>query len=138
MHPPSSSFVSYPFSHAAATAARHQVRWSQRSPINALLSIPPERIGLNGDHDHQGLAKRVAMLLRCSAIAREVSALKVAQRGAIVTIQGRFPAQTVLHQVVAIALQADGANGVEVNGTTILSKIDVERAYQDQMSAMAS
>ncbi len=138
MHLPSSSFVSYPFSYAVATTVKPQARWPQRSPVNALLSIPPERIGLNGDHDHQGLAKRVAMLLSHSAIARDVAALRVAQRGAIVTIQGRFPNQTMLHQVVAIALQADGASGVEVNGITILSKIDVERVYLDQMPAMAS
>lgn len=52
------------------------------SPI--FRSIPPERIGLNGEYDHSGLAKRVDRSFRQQFLPEELAKLTVSQRGRVV------------------------------------------------------
>jgi hypothetical protein len=85
-------------------------------------TIPPERIGLNGEYDHSGLAKRVVVALK-EFEPEELSHLKVTQRGKVVIFMGKLSSQQVLKRMVHIAMQVDGAADVETNGVTIIDSI---------------
>ncbi|WOB43555.1 hypothetical protein HNI00_10615 [Thermoleptolyngbya oregonensis NK1-22] len=90
------------------------------SPVLPLFRrIPPERVGLCGEFDYDGLSKRVEHCFRQHCRETDLLGLRVSQRGAIVLLTGRFPNPQTKHELVALALGVDGAVGVEVNGETI-------------------
>ncbi|WP_448602941.1 phospholipid-binding protein [Thermoleptolyngbya sp.] len=90
------------------------------SPVLPLFRrIPPERIGLCGEYDYNGLSKRVEHCFRQHCCPDDLLGLRVSQRGAIVLLTGRFSSPQVKHELVALALGVDGAVGVEVNGETL-------------------
>lgn len=82
-------------------------------------SIPPERIGLNGEYDHCGLAKRVDQAFRRKFQAGALERLRVTQRGRVVVLAGQVPSQQLLEQLIATALSILGANHVETYGVTV-------------------
>lgn len=77
---------------------------------------PPERIGLNGEYDYCGLAKRVRQQLRGQL---DLQCLKVRQRGRVVLLSGPVPSPEVLHCLVKLALSVEGADAVETYGVVI-------------------
>ncbi|MGG6295510.1 BON domain-containing protein [Leptolyngbya sp. AN02str] len=83
-------------------------------------TIPPERIGLDGKYDHNGLAKRVKLAFNQQFRYGEVCNLKVRQRGAVVVLLGEAPSQKVLDQLSAVAMAVEGAAGIEFNGVSIV------------------
>ena len=85
-------------------------------PHSLFRSIPPERIGLNGEYDHSGLAKRVFQAYRMQFPAAELQDLRVTQRGRVVVLAGMLSDSELLDQLVAIALEIEGAAAVETNG----------------------
>lgn len=87
-------------------------------------SIPPERVGLHGEYDHSGLAKRVTLAFRRSFNAHEVGSVKIAQRGGVVVLTGTFKSQHLLNQLIDTAMKVEGAVGVEVNGSIILRPLN--------------
>lgn len=104
--------------------ARPSSRPSQPSTVKempyALFStIPPERIGLNGEYDHNGLLKRVLAAFRENVAIAEIEDLRVTQRGRVVILMGRLPHAQVLTQLVSIALSVDGTGDVETTGIKI-------------------
>jgi len=82
-------------------------------------AIPPERIGLNGDYDHDGLAKRVALAFRQTFEPDELENLKIAQRGAVVVLLGSISSQQFLIKLVAAVMNVNGAVDVEINGVCV-------------------
>ncbi|WP_448596842.1 hypothetical protein [Thermoleptolyngbya sp.] len=93
--------------------------WSGFSPVLPLFRrIPPERVGLCGEYDYDGLSKRVEHCFRQHCCPDDLLGVRVSQRGAIVLLTGRFSSPQVKHELVALALGVDGAVGVEVNGET--------------------
>jgi hypothetical protein len=76
-------------------------------------SIPPERVGLNGEYDHNGLAKRVVQEFHQRFSPQYLEQLRVTQRGAVVVLTGRIDSQTTLSQLVDIASNVMGACSVE-------------------------
>ncbi|NJL85751.1 MAG: BON domain-containing protein [Leptolyngbyaceae cyanobacterium SM1_1_3] len=81
-------------------------------------TIPPERIGLCGEYDHQGLAKRVQRHF-CHKFETEAAGMSVRQRGRIVILQGEAASEEVLKRLVQAAMQTEGADAVELHGVTI-------------------
>lgn len=75
-------------------------------------SIPPEKVGLDGQFDESGLAKRVAKALDDANISDNVG-LWVAQRGSTVVLKYNEDAKGVLAQAEKVAKGVDGATAVE-------------------------
>lgn len=84
---------------------------------SSLLSkIPPERVGLTGEYDHSGLAKRVLQAFQAEFSSEELDGVRVTQRGKIVVLLGSVADDHMLARLVWIALRAEGAIGVETTG----------------------
>lgn len=75
-------------------------------------SIPAEKVGIDGDFDENGLAKRVAMALDDANISDDVG-LWVAQRGSTVVLKYNQDAKSVLDKAEQTAKRVDGATAVE-------------------------
>lgn len=84
---------------AVATAAKQQ-------------SIPPEKVGLDGNFDESGLAKRVAKALDDAGISDTVG-LWVAQKGSTVVLKYNDDAKSVLARAEQVAKGVEGATAVE-------------------------
>lgn len=81
----------------------------------ATSSIPPERVGLNGEYDQSGLAKRVALAFDEDAEVADLDNVYVAQTGSTVVLKGKVPNQQALSKLVSIARSVNGATAVETN-----------------------
>lgn len=82
-------------------------------------TIPPERVGLTGEYDQSGLAKRVALAFDQDPNLDDINTLYVAQTGGTVVLKGQVPSQEILNQMVSVARSVEGATGVETNQVTI-------------------
>jgi osmotically-inducible protein OsmY len=85
----------------------------------ATESIPPERMGLNGEYDQSGLAKRVALAFDQDPDLADVDHVYVAQTGSVVVLKGQAPSQEILNQMIAVALDVNGATNVETDQVTV-------------------
>jgi len=75
-------------------------------------SIPAAKVGLDGNFDESGLAKRVAKALDDANISDDVG-LWVAQTGSTVILKYNPDAESVLAQAKQIAMGVEGATAVE-------------------------
>jgi osmotically-inducible protein OsmY len=82
-------------------------------------SVPPERMGLNGEYDESGLAKRVALAFDDDANLDDIDTLYVAQTGNTVVLKGKVPNQQLLNQMVSVARRVNGAGSVDTTQVTI-------------------
>ncbi|MBD1821518.1 phospholipid-binding protein [Cyanobacteria bacterium FACHB-DQ100] len=78
-------------------------------------TIPPERVGLNGEYDQSGLAKRVALAFDQDSQLDDINTLWVAQLGTTVVLKGSVPSQDVLNKMVSVANNVNGATAVDTN-----------------------
>ncbi|MCC5655450.1 BON domain-containing protein [Nostoc sp. XA010] len=85
----------------------------------ATQSIPPERVGLSGEYDQSGLAKRVALAFDQDPQLDDVNTLWVAQTGSTVVLKGKVPSQEILNKMVSVASSVSGATDVDTNQATI-------------------
>ncbi|MEO0769482.1 MAG: hypothetical protein AAFY72_08605, partial [Cyanobacteria bacterium J06649_4] len=56
-------------------------------PLKGFGVSPPERIGVGGEYDYNGLAKRVAHCF-AQSVSEDISQLVVRQRGCVVILTG--------------------------------------------------
>lgn len=82
-------------------------------------TIPPERMGLNGEYDYHGLAKRVCQLFQQQIGSEELRSLKVKQRGAVVILIGKVQTYALLARLVHLALSVTGTVDVEAQGVSV-------------------
>ena len=82
-------------------------------------ATPPERVGLNGEYDQSGLAKRVVQSFDNTAGLDDIETLWVAQTGGTVVFKGSVPNEEVLAQMVGIASGTNGATGVDTSQVTV-------------------
>lgn len=82
-------------------------------------AIPPERVGLNGEYDQSGLAKRVAQAFDNDATLDDIETLWVAQLGTTVVLKGKVPSQDLLAKCVSIAQGVNGASSVDTAQVSI-------------------
>lgn len=80
--------------------------------VAAQKSIPPEKVGLDGEFDESGLAKRVAKALDDANISDAVG-LWVAQTGSVVVLKYNPNAEGVLAQAKQVAMSVEGATDVK-------------------------
>jgi osmotically-inducible protein OsmY len=92
---------------------------SQSAPAASTQTIPAERIGLNGEYDQSGLAKRVAQAFDANPEVADIETVYVAQLGSTVVLKGTVPDQETVNKLVTIAKGIKGATGVETNQVTI-------------------
>ncbi len=92
---------------------------SQSAKISLFQTIPPERMGLQGEYDHQGLAKRVQLAFQQNCSGEQISHLRIGQRGAVVVIVGTVTSQRLLIKLVNLAMATPGAGDVEINGVSV-------------------
>ena len=74
--------------------------------------IPAERVGLNGEYDQSGLAKRVAQAFDETPGFDDIDTIWVAQTGGTVVLKGKAPAD-VLPKMSAIARGVNGTTDVD-------------------------
>jgi hypothetical protein len=82
-------------------------------------TIPPERVGLFGEYDHHGLAKRVSLAFSQNFEPCEIEKLRIRQRGAVVVLIGEIQSQWLLIKMVKLAMSTSGTADVEVNGVVV-------------------
>jgi hypothetical protein len=82
-------------------------------------SIPPERVGLNGEYDQSGLAKRVALAFDQDGDIDDIDTLWVAQTGSTVVLKGKVPSQDILSKVASVAGSVNGADNVDTSQVSV-------------------
>ncbi|MFM6190556.1 MAG: phospholipid-binding protein [Planktothrix sp.] len=85
----------------------------------ANTSLPPERIGITGEYDESGLAKRVALAFDEDPELDDIGSLWVAQKGGIVILKGKVPSPGFLEKAVNIAEFQPGTISVDTSQVTI-------------------
>lgn len=110
-----------------------QKLFGQKKPENAQVNpapaadastgeaIAPERVGLAGEYDQSGLAKRVALAFDESAELEPYSedTVWVAQTGTTVVLKGKVPSQDVLTKMVDVAMTVNGAASVDTDEVAV-------------------
>ncbi len=77
--------------------------------------ISIERVGLNGEYDQSGLAKRVALAFDQDSEVADVDHVYVAQTGSTVVLKGKAPSQEILNKLIQIANSVNGTSAVEAD-----------------------
>ena len=82
-------------------------------------TISPERVGLNGEYDQSGLAKRVALAFDQEPDLADEERLWVAQTGSTVVLKGEVTDQATLDKMVSVAQGVSGASDVDTSQVTV-------------------
>lgn len=85
----------------------------------AQASIPAERVGLSGEYDQSGLAKRVALAFDNDPDIDDIDTLYVAQTGSTVVLKGAVPSQPILNRMIVTAQKVNGATNVDADQVTV-------------------
>jgi len=94
---------------------------SQRNP-----PVPPEFMGIEGEYDPCGLARRLAQALDQDAQLAKVETLTLAQQGNALALTGDIDSQQALEKIVTIARHLDGTHLVDVSQVRIQSSSNTE------------
>ncbi|KAB8334109.1 phospholipid-binding protein [Scytonema tolypothrichoides VB-61278] len=89
------------------------------APAATTQQVPPERVGLNGEYDQSGLAKRVALAFDQDQQLDDIDTLWVAQTGSTVVLKGKVPSQDILNKMVSVARSVNGATAVDSHQVTV-------------------
>ncbi|MGC1394379.1 MAG: BON domain-containing protein [Coleofasciculaceae cyanobacterium] len=100
-------------------AAAPQAASASAPAAPAAESIAPERVGLNGEYDQSGLAKRVALAFDEDPNLADEERLWVAQTSGTVVLKGEVSDQASLDQMVSIARGVNGATSVDTSQVTV-------------------
>jgi hypothetical protein len=82
-------------------------------------TIPPERVGLSGEYDQSGLAKRVALAFDQDDALDDLETLWVAQLGTTVVLKGKVPSQDFLDKAIGVAKGVSGATDVKTDEVAV-------------------
>lgn len=82
-------------------------------------TVPPERVGLNGEYDDSGLAKRVALAFDNDPQLDDIDTLWVAQTSSKVVLKGKVPDRAILDKMVSVAKSVNGATEVDTSQVSI-------------------
>ncbi|MGD1867789.1 MAG: phospholipid-binding protein [Phormidesmis sp.] len=77
--------------------------------------VPDYKVGLDGDFDESGLAKRVALAFDEDNQLDDIDTLWVAQTSATVVLKGKVPSQAILDKMVKVAKGTDGTDSVDTS-----------------------
>jgi osmotically-inducible protein OsmY len=76
-------------------------------------------VGLNGEYDDSGLAKRVVLAFDEDPDLADEDRLWVAQTGTTVVLKGTVSAQATLNKMVSVARGVSGAQAVDTSQVTV-------------------
>ncbi|GAB4134556.1 MAG: hypothetical protein Fur0046_06490 [Cyanobacteria bacterium J069] len=93
---------------------------TQDDTSSLFQTIPPERVGIDGQYDYNGLANRVKQELEQQFSFEELQYLTVRQRGTVIMLLGKLSSPQMLQQIRRISMGVSGATDVESNGISIL------------------
>lgn len=80
---------------------------------------PPENMGLEGEYDENGLAKRVAAAFDQDSQIEDMETLHIAQNGSTIVLKGSVPSQATLEHITDVAARVDGTKAVDTKQVTI-------------------
>ena len=83
--------------------------------------IPPDCMGLDGEYDPFGLAKRVAKALDERPQTAQVSTLTLEQQGNTIIYDGQVTDHQVLDAIVDVTRRIDGTHAVETDQVQVVS-----------------
>ena len=86
---------------------------------NKTSEISPNKIGLDGEFDENGLAKRVAKAIEGIPNLNDVSRVYVAQAGDTIILKGNVSDRNMLDRVIAVARKVKGVGSVNSDGVTV-------------------
>ncbi|NJN85128.1 MAG: BON domain-containing protein [Leptolyngbyaceae cyanobacterium SL_7_1] len=75
---------------------------------------PPECMGVEGEYDPSGLAKRVAIALDQDPMIEDIGTLEIVQTGRTIAFKGHLADQVILDRIVELASKVDGTDRVDV------------------------
>lgn len=81
--------------------------------------VPPEYMGLEGEYDPTGLAKRVAKALDQQPRLSDIKTLTFVQKGNAIVFSGEIQDPEALGAIVDTASRVDGTHAVDVSRVTI-------------------
>ncbi len=81
--------------------------------------IAAERLGLSGEYDQSGLAKRVSLAFDEDASVTDVDTLWVAQTGGSVVLKGSVPSQEILDRMIELASGVSGTTDVNIEQVSV-------------------
>ncbi len=100
---------------SAPAAAAPTAAASNAPAAAAEDDIPDYKVGLTGEFDESGLAKRVALAFDEDSQLDDVDTLWVAQLSSKVVLKGKVPSQAILDKMVAVAKDVDGTTAVDTS-----------------------
>jgi len=107
------------------TRSQCEAEYISYGAINPFKAIPPERVGVNGEYDHSGLANRVMLALQEQFEAIEIAQLRVLQRGRVIILLGQISNWQLLTCLVNVASAAYGASTVETHGLRVGDEVKI-------------
>ncbi|HEY9730903.1 MAG TPA: phospholipid-binding protein [Drouetiella sp.] len=99
------------FKHDQPAAQQPAASPVQTAPA-PMESIPAERVGLMGEYDQSGLAKRVAKAFDDAGLD-DHQTVWIAQTSATVVLKGKTKDQATLDKMVAVAKSVEGTKAVD-------------------------
>jgi hypothetical protein len=94
-------------------------------------ALPLEYVGLHGEYDPQGLAKRVAQALDQHPQVKHIKTVCIIQHGSKISLLGKVTTAAQLQQVIEVAHQVEGTKEVDVQ------QVVVEEAFLAQPALTA-
>ncbi|EDX84023.1 hypothetical protein S7335_1720 [Synechococcus sp. PCC 7335] len=88
---------------------------AKATSTSAEEDIPDYKIGVDGDFDESGLAKRVALAFDEDSQLDDIDTLWVAQLSGTVVLKGKVPSQDILDKMVSVAKDVDGTDDVDTD-----------------------
>lgn len=81
--------------------------------------VPPDAMGIEGEYDPFGLAKRVAKALDEHDQLSEIDTVTLIQKGNTIVFNGEVPTRQLLDALVETAAQVDGTHAVDTNQISV-------------------
>ena len=75
---------------------------------------PPEYMGLEGEYDQLGLAKRIAVAFDQDPNIKNIESISIGQNGSTIVLKGTMPNQSLVSQLKDLAAKVDGTKAVDV------------------------
>ncbi len=84
-----------------------------------VLPVPLEYMGIQGEYDPQGLAKRVAQAFDHHPQTQKIKTLCIIQHGSKITLLGKVASLAELQQIIEVAQQVEGTKDIDVQQVAI-------------------
>jgi len=80
---------------------------------------PPEHMGLEGEYDPSGLAKRIAAAFDHDPELANLDTVHIAQKGSTIVLKGSVKSETILNRLTEVAGKVDGTKAVNTTALKV-------------------